>query len=240
MPNDASSDETRMRAALGLLGRQQPQSFGNRPAQSSPSSPRRRFVRDGEVAMTVVNPATSDDTAVQSPRDKLMGLQDALAAEQTAHARTKRALHEAHVAMQAIETKHAHEAIAQAEAVRQEQATRAQLEAGHLQLQTKLQETEAQLQETAARLQQAELRLQEAEAKIRARQEADAEMRAQQEADAEMRAQQEAEAMTPAQIMPSARSLGRVAQARKKVPEGAEPEPVKWWLPGYGAEKRRR
>jgi hypothetical protein len=126
MPNDVPPDETRMRAALGLLRDSEPPPSGHRPDHSFH---RRRFVRDGEVAVTVINPAASDSVSAQSPRGRLMAVEGALSAERAAHARTRRALEEALATVQALETKHAHGELAHAEAIRHEQAARAQAEA---------------------------------------------------------------------------------------------------------------
>lgn len=197
MQNDAPPDETRMRASLGLLGGAQPRPSGNRPPQNSH---RHRFVREGEVAVTVVNPAASDVAPAQSRRGLQTALEDALAAERASHMRTKRALEETLARIQALETKHAHRELAHAEAIRQEQTARAQVEAALQQLQTQLQQAEERERELAAA----------------------------------------AAASKPRKAAPAASSSGRVTRPRQKASDGADPKPVKWWLPSYRTGKGRR
>ncbi len=141
MPNDIpADDEIRMRAALGLTRDPQPQPSSNRPTQIAH---RRRFVRDGDMAVTMINPATSSDAiSAQSPRGRLMAIEEALVAERASHGQTRRALEEALATIQALETKLAHGELAHAEAIRQEQAARAKAETALQQLQVKPQEAE--------------------------------------------------------------------------------------------------
>jgi hypothetical protein len=147
MPNDLPPDEARMRAALGLLPDSQPRPSGHGPDHSSH---RHRFVRDGKVMVAQVKATASDNAPAQSPRSRLIALEDALAAEQISHARTKRGLEEALATIQALETKLAHGELAHAEAVQHEQAARAQVETTLQRLQAQLQEAEVHAQRIAA------------------------------------------------------------------------------------------
>ena len=139
MPNDLPPDEMRMRAALGLRRDPQQRPVSHRPEQSQP---RRRFVREGEVAVTMINSAASDTSLIESPRSRLMALEEALTTERSSHARTKRALDDALAANKALETKHAHAELAYADAIQNERSARAQTEAALQQVQAQLHEME--------------------------------------------------------------------------------------------------
>jgi chromosome segregation ATPase len=139
MPNDSPPDEMRMRAALGL--QRDPQ---QRPAshRSEQSLQRRRFVREGEVAVTMISSTASDTSLMESPRSRLMALEEALISERSSHARTKRSLDDALAAIKALETKHGHAELAYADAIENERSARAQTEAALQQLQAQLHEME--------------------------------------------------------------------------------------------------
>ena len=117
-------DETRMRAALGLL-----QPGTGRSASSRPDYrvAKRRFARDGEVEVTVINGAGTEPVGV-STRDRLIAAERELEAEREAHARTKRALQEAISAVHGMETKLAHTQMARDEALAVERAARQRAE----------------------------------------------------------------------------------------------------------------
>ena len=144
MPNDFPPEEMRMRAALGLRGPHRSSSH-----QLGQSPQRRRFARDGEVPVTVINPARPNAIPAKSPRMRMMALEEALATEQSAHARTRRALDDALATIKALETKGAHAELAYADAIRKERSARERAE-------TTVQELQAQLQETEARVRQLE------------------------------------------------------------------------------------
>jgi hypothetical protein len=135
MPDNSSLDETRMRAMLGLNRDSQLRPAEHRPEQSPH---RRRFVRDGEVLVTVVNAATSENVTGESLRGRLRALEQALRAERESHVRTKHALDDARGAMQALETKCAHIELAHAEAIQNERSARTQAEAAVERLQAQL------------------------------------------------------------------------------------------------------
>ena len=139
MPNDSPPDEMRMRAALGLQRDPQQRPASNRPEQSLQ---RRRFVREGEVAVTMINSAASDASLKESPRSRLMAFEEALTKERLSHARTKRALDDALAAIKALETRHAHAELAYADVIKDERGARAQTEAALQQLQAQLHDME--------------------------------------------------------------------------------------------------
>jgi hypothetical protein len=117
--------EAQMRCALGL--RDQPSSA---PKPRSPPATtgtaahphRRRFVRDGEVPVSVVH---HDDWAGTS---KLDAARQALRVQMAAREQAERLLEEARVTIQALETQMAHERIANEEAVRQAEDERQAIE----------------------------------------------------------------------------------------------------------------
>jgi len=150
MPDDIPSDEMRMRAALGLHRDPRQRPVSHRPEQSQQ---RRRFVREGEVAVTMINSATAATSLMEAPRSRLIALEEALTTERSSLARTKRALDDALAANKALETKHVHTELAHAEAIENERSARAQTEAALQQLQAQLHEMEErfrQLESAAA------------------------------------------------------------------------------------------
>lgn len=145
MPSDLPPDELRMRAALGLQRDHPHRESGSHKVGQSPL--RRRFAREGEVAVTMINSARPDASLVESPRIRMMALEEALATEQSCHARTTRALDDALAAIKALETKSAHAELTYADAIKNEQGARAQTEMALQQLQVQLHEMEERAQQ---------------------------------------------------------------------------------------------
>ena len=95
------------------------------------------------------------------------------------------------------------------------------------------------LAEARAAVQQLQTKL--AHSEIAAAETLEAERKARLEAQAQLDALTQAAQPEPANKSPPAKKRGRPPSAgnNRAVVEEAEPEPVKWWLPGYGAKKRR-
>ena len=108
--------EAQMRRALGLEGR--PASLPEpTPQPTSPTvthRPSRRFVRDGEVPVSVIH--RTDD--IGAGTNKLEAVRQALAEQFAARERAEELLRNAEVAVRDLQTKLAHERIAHEEAAR--------------------------------------------------------------------------------------------------------------------------
>jgi hypothetical protein len=247
--------EAQMRHALGLRSDAPIQPVSDQPATLTIGSqpPRRRFVRDGEVPVTVVH---RDYQAGGSPGNNQLDVaRQAIRAEAAARKLAERSLNEARITIRDLQTKVAHERLAKDEAleiVRQlETETRAAVQA--------LQSAEAELAATRLARQNAEDALAEA---LDAHQETEGRLRAMiaaqqaqtsptkpfnghgrlkargikpkapagQDADAE----QIAKAVGSPTIVDDGsrpkqtRRRGRPAKARKQ-----ESEFVEWWKPGW-------
>lgn len=111
-----------MRQALGLRD----DGGTPRPVQRrEPEVRGRRFVRDGEVPVVVLN-ASKDPGASAHPsaQNRVAAVEAALRAERAAHERTEQALKEALAAAERLETKLAHAGLAHGEALAAERASR--------------------------------------------------------------------------------------------------------------------
>jgi len=124
MNSDLPIDEARVREALGVSEAKRTP----RNAQVGHLPHRRRFVRDGEVPVVVVNASAPHDSAAPSGQDRLAAAEEALGAERQSHARTERALKDAVATIRALETKLAHAELAYTEAVQSERCAREQAE----------------------------------------------------------------------------------------------------------------
>ena len=118
--------EARMRETLGLPGRASPPSGLQ---HSTAARPRHRFAQDGEVPVTVLGGHKEKDGAA-ALRARVATLESDLHAEQAARARAEQALRAGNAAIQALETRLAHMAIASREALAAERTDREQAEAG--------------------------------------------------------------------------------------------------------------
>jgi hypothetical protein len=112
-PSDDSrlrATETQMRHALGLLGDTPPRS------STSGSQPqRRRFVRDGEVPVTVIRRDHQPDGELGT--NQLDAARQAVRSEAAARERAERSLNEAQMTIRDLQTKLAHERLAKDEAL---------------------------------------------------------------------------------------------------------------------------
>src|ERR1700722_494704 len=109
--------EAQMRHALGLRSDAPIQPASDQPATLTIGSqpPRRRFVRDGEVPVTVVH---RDYQAGGSPGNNQLDIaRQAIRAEAAARERAERSLNEAHMTIRDLQTKVAHERLAKDEAL---------------------------------------------------------------------------------------------------------------------------
>ena len=121
--SDTSNDnlretETQMRRVLGLNHQPTP---GHEPPPRTSTGVgaahphRRRFVRDGDVPVTVVHREHDQGAGT----NKLDAAQEALHEQMAARGQTEQLLQEARATIRALETKLAHERIAREEAIRQ-------------------------------------------------------------------------------------------------------------------------
>ncbi len=106
-----------MRHALGLRGNTAPRSTSDHPLTSTNGSqpPRRRFVRDGEVPVTVIR--RDHQTDVEPGTNQLDAARQAIRSEAMSRERAERSLDEAEVTIRDLQTKLAHERLAKTEAL---------------------------------------------------------------------------------------------------------------------------
>ena len=129
---DLRETETQMRRVLGL--NHQPPTPGHEPPPRTSTGVgaahphRRRFVRDGDIPVTVVHREHDHDAGT----NKLEAAQKALHEQMAAREHAEQLLQEARATIRALETKLAHERITKEEAVRrleeEQQATQHQLD----------------------------------------------------------------------------------------------------------------
>ena len=121
-PGAPITDEARMRQALGLSD---DGAVPRLPQRREPEVRGRRFVRDGEVPVVVLN-AAKDASAVgpATPHSRVAAAEAALRAERLAHQQTEQALKDAQAAVGRLETKLAHAELAHSEALAAERASR--------------------------------------------------------------------------------------------------------------------
>ena len=123
---DTTTDEQKMRRALGLHGGpaqgqsgaqgrgQQPRTPQQRPEQARA---RHRFVQDGGVPVVVVNHRTDE---IGTLKERIGELERLLETERAQHANTRRTLQEAQANAQALETRLVHADLAHQDALTQE------------------------------------------------------------------------------------------------------------------------
>jgi hypothetical protein len=109
--------EAQMRNALGLRGNTPLRSTAGSPTTSTSGiqPPRRRFVRDGEVPVTVIRRDHQPD--VEPGTNQLDAARQAIRSEAMARERAERSLEEAQVTIRDLQTKLAHERLAKTEAL---------------------------------------------------------------------------------------------------------------------------
>jgi len=111
-----------MRQALGLS---EDGAVPRLPQRREPDVRGRRFVRDGEVPVVVLNPARdAAATGPATPHSRIAAAEAALKAERLAHQQTEQALKDAQAAVGRLETKLAHAEMAHGEALAAERASR--------------------------------------------------------------------------------------------------------------------
>ena len=122
--NEDRETETQMRRALGLNN--QRLTLGHEPPSLAPTGisaahpQRRRFVRDGDVPVTVVHREHDHGAGT----NKIGAVQRALREQMAAREQAEQLLQEARAAIQALETKLAHERMATEEAARRSEDER--------------------------------------------------------------------------------------------------------------------
>ncbi len=116
-----SSEEARMRHALGL----REDGTYNRPPQRRDHEGRgRRFVKEGEVPVVMLNGARDAAASAPLPSNRVVAAEGALRTERVAHERAEHALREAQAGIERLETKLAHAEMAHAEALAAERRAR--------------------------------------------------------------------------------------------------------------------
>jgi hypothetical protein len=118
--------ETQMHRALGMRGNTPSRSTSDRPMTSTSGSqpPRRRFVRDGEVPVTVIRRDHQPDG--EPGTNQLDAARQGIRSQAMARERAARSLEEAQITIRELQTKLAHERLAKDEAL--EAAQRAETE----------------------------------------------------------------------------------------------------------------
>ena len=238
-----ASAETRMRHALGsakdLHGGarrprtepQQPTPEARSPNRTSGERPRKRFVQDGDVPITIVNRQGHRGSGVLTvpPVSRIGVIQEPLANERAARERVERTLQEALTTIHDLQTKRGH-----AELARQEASESAQMEREATEvLLADYQEREIRLNDELAAERSlrivAEAALQKA---ILARDYAVRDLRSalvkKPDAQRQLAAPKDSfpEDAATALVAPSAKATRKPKMARPQ----REPQPVKWWL----------
>ncbi len=201
------NEETRMRHALGLAD----DDAHRRPMHRREHETRgRRFVKDGEVPVVVLNGAREAAAPAPAALNRVAELEQALRAERAAHERAEQALREAQAGVERLETKLVHAEMAHAEGLAAERRAR--------------EAAELALGEATAARQALEARIAELQARL---------------ADADVRSARGAKPSggAAASRQPGSRAQPR---RRPEHAADGEPEPVKWWLPSYRAKQRKK
>ena len=221
---DLEMAEQRMRRSLGLLGDREsrtaqpapepPKLVGGSPGRPSAARPRPRFVRDGEVPVTLVSrhrPLQADAPAGSSTNPQ--GLEAALEQERAARTGAERSLQEALATLRDLQTKLGHAELAQREAA--ETARAAQAAAETQRTEWRVRETRMNAELTAERTGRvvAEAALSKATMDREA-------------------AERSRLADIPARSRTDAATASPVKKTRKpgSTRKQREPQPVKWWL----------
>ncbi len=231
-PDAQASDEAKMRQALGLRDGASPDNRGAQRTQ--PERRARRFVRDGEIPVVVLNTPRDPVTDAAPPGNRVAAAEAALASERIARERAERALAEAISTIQHLQTKLGHADIAHQEAIGAERAGRDQAEAALRQTVAAREDLEARLADERNRRETAQAALQQA---VAARDDFEHRLAVSLSSGADAGG---VAAMLDAGAAPAAgKRTGRLRR-KAEVPEAGEPEPVKWWLSSYRAGLRKR
>lgn len=232
-PLDLESAEARMRRALGLAGsrdepagpsrpEQRPKVLSRPPDRPVGERPRQRFVKDGDVPVTVVTRHRPHDAdALDAPSLGRAGIvATALATERAARERAERSLQEALAAVHDLRTKQGHAELAQREA---SEGIRAAHEAAVKALQAEHEGQVARLNEQLAAERAlrtaAEAALQEAAAREPAGRDLPATVAA-----------KPAPKPAPAQRAANAPASAKAKRGTASASARREPQPVRWWL----------
>jgi hypothetical protein len=215
--NDESrlrATETQMRRALGLQSTaSSPGEAAAMPPAAGVHRPARRFVRDGEVAVSVVHRDTGAGT------NRLDVARQALEAQTAAREQAERRLAEAQEMIRELQTQLAHVRLARDEAVQRAAEAKQASAQALAALQAELQETRAGLQQTGPLEDPA----------------AAGATPAQRMMTGDLI--EGLEAATATEAAAPARRRGRPRKAERVEPE-PESDFVEWWKPGWKAQFR--
>jgi hypothetical protein len=208
-----ANEEARMRQALGL--RNGPSAGGQVPQRREAEQRGRRFVKDGEVPVVVVNSSSRDDAS--GPVNRIAAAEHAARSERHAREQAERALSDAQSTIQQLRTQLAHAEMAHREALAAERATREVVEQA--------------LREANEARAAAEASTREAPPAAPPRRRGRPPLIRVSTRPAEETGQ-----------LPLSEPAGPVLRRRKAVAEETEQEqePVQWWLPTYRASTRKR
>ena len=213
--------EAQMRRALGLRNTSQTQAIPPpaTPTASASHPQRRRFVRDGEVPVSVIHRDQGDASGTNALEAARQALREQVAAREHA----EHLLQEAQATIHDLQTKLAHERLARDEAVQRV-------------------DSEKQIVEQALQRVREELAA-ERDCRQKVEQERDDAIAARQEAEERMRevlAAQDARTPSPASSKPTNDPAGgsdKEKQARRRgrpaKSDQSEAEFVEWWKPGW-------
>jgi hypothetical protein len=207
-----ANEEARMRQALGL--RNGPNG-GQVPQRREAEQRGRRFVKDGEVPVVVVNSGSREDGS--PPVNRIAAAEAAARNDRHAREQAERALAEAQMMAQHLRTQLAHADMAHREALAAERSLR--------------QKAESALREALEARAAAETRVAELATAIRLRRPRPEIVPATERPTARF-AQPDEEAPR--------RKRGRPRKVVVEMAPDAEQEPVQWWLPTFRAGGRKR
>jgi hypothetical protein len=200
-----------MRQALGLEKRPAGPHQAAAPQSHDPSRQRRRFAQDGEVPVVMLHRSREGDAGGEN---KLAALSAELREERLARGKAERALEEAHLTIQSLQTKIAHTEMTYTERLSAERQLRLQAEAAAAELaQRPVQVAEppkAVVQETPAP--QLALPIDEAEGRT-------------------------VESPAP-KSPPATKRAAKPKAAPDVISEGEEAQPIEWWLPSFRAGRK--
>jgi septal ring factor EnvC (AmiA/AmiB activator) len=232
-PDDARlrSTEEQMRRALGLRS-DVPASDGHHPPpiNNGLHPPRRRFVHDGEVPVTVVRREHHHDG--ETGTNQLEAARQAIRSQAAAKERAERALEDAQVAIRDLQTKLGHERLAKVEAL---DAVR-QAESDRQAVQQTLQSMQADLaaERVARRALEEKLRAAEVERQVAERRLREAEASAgRAKAAAPRKAMESRSVVEPVTPEPVDGVVKRRRGRPPKVVVEQESDIVEWWKPGW-------
>jgi hypothetical protein len=209
-PNNLANEEARMRQALGL--RNGP-GGGQVPQRREGEQRGRRFVKDGEVPVVVVNSGSRDggiEGAV--PVSRVAAAEASARSERNARELAERALAEAQSVVQHLRTQLAHADMAHREALNAERSAR--------------QKAESALREAIEARSAAETRVAELATALRQRRPRPEIVPSSERPTADF--------AKPDSDIPR-RPRGRPRKVVAPVTEAEEQEPVQWWLPSFRA-----